>query len=368
MSGENVTGENGKHQADAAPASPPVTLSPLHLVTLASLTRAGLPLPAGLRAMAEEAPRGRAARALCRLAERLEAGDSLESATAELQGNLPRRVAGLMAAGQRAGRVAEVLEEWVRVEHARSALRHRLHSALAYPMLLVLILGGVFWFFGAVVLPPLRQTYDGFGFDLPKITKIVLESAGPGLGARLAAAGAVILGLYGVVVTGRPGWAQAIAYSLPLFGGLWKWTRLAEFARWTALTLQYGLPLPDGLRLAAAALDEPELAFACRAVAEKVESGRSLAESFAQYSQFPAALRPLVEWGQGGPRLADAFWAASGMFAARAQARTSLLATILPPLMFLLIVGMIGVAVVAIILPLGDMMGFFGTPWLLSGT
>src|SRR5947209_1260960 len=75
---------------------------------LASLTRTGLPLPSGLRSLAAELParRGRPLRAM---ADELERGETTDAAMAHAAARFPAPLQGLMIAGARSGRLADVL-------------------------------------------------------------------------------------------------------------------------------------------------------------------------------------------------------------------------------------------------------------------
>ena len=66
---------------------------------LAALTASGLPLPSGLRALGEELPGRRLGPMLNRLAEQLEAGESLDQAIKGQGGRLPPHLRGLVLAG-----------------------------------------------------------------------------------------------------------------------------------------------------------------------------------------------------------------------------------------------------------------------------
>ena len=83
------------------------------------LTRTGLPLPAGLRALADELPGRRLRLELRTMAARLEKGDSLEAVLNSSSSKLPPHFHGLLLAGLKAGRLPEVMDEYVRVEQER---------------------------------------------------------------------------------------------------------------------------------------------------------------------------------------------------------------------------------------------------------
>ena len=88
---------------------------------VAGLTKAGLPLAGGLRALAGELPRGRLARAVARLAAILQEGTPLDEALARPEVRLPAHVRGLIMAGVRSGRLPRMLEEFVELWSRRSS-------------------------------------------------------------------------------------------------------------------------------------------------------------------------------------------------------------------------------------------------------
>src|SRR3954452_21974722 len=76
---------------------------------IAGLTRAGLPLPSGVRALGEELPPGRLRAVLVRLAALLESGLPLDVALEQQGGRIPPHVRGLVSAAARSGKLGEVL-------------------------------------------------------------------------------------------------------------------------------------------------------------------------------------------------------------------------------------------------------------------
>src|SRR5947207_2611394 len=104
---------------------------------LAEVVSAGLPLEAGLAAVAEEFPWGRMGRALRRIAGRLETGESVESALSSC--GAPAYLPALVRAGRRSGRTADILENFIASSRSVSDLRQTLWMALAYPLALLML-------------------------------------------------------------------------------------------------------------------------------------------------------------------------------------------------------------------------------------
>jgi len=329
---------------------------------VADLTKAGVPLAAGLRALAEEAPRSRLARVLPGIAQRIEQGNSLEHAVECYAGQLPGHVRRMLAAGHRSGKLASVLAGLVELERTRADLRRRMWRTLAYPTLLLLMLVGLYLFLNTFVVPHFIAIYADFGARVPGMTKLALSAFAPGMSGQVAAAGLLVVLLFYLCTAGRPNWAQTVLYGIPIVGSVWQWSRLAEFSRLMELLLGHETPLPEAFRLTAGALDEMDLAGACQKAADEVEKGGALVEVMATLRPFPPALRPLVQWGQQSSTLADAFRTATELFEGRARIMADLLDTFLPPILFLLILGLFGVLVSGLILPMISLIGTLTGP------
>jgi len=306
---------------------------------LARLAEAGLPLAPGLRAMAEEMPRRRVARALGRLADQLDAGMSLEAAL-EAQGKrFPAHVRGLILAGVETGRLPQALEEYVSVETGRIELRRHVWLAVAYPCvlfaLMIVLLVGICVF----VAPQFGRIFAEFDAEVPVATQVLLWMAGPGLSAviglpLLLVAAFVVFGLARGAV-----WSRRVLYAVPLVGPMWRWAGLVNLSRLMALLLDHRVPLPRALRLTAAGLREADLSTACRGAAGRVEGGRSLSECLAEFWQFPPSLRPLVHWAEQTSNPAAAFRAGADLFSGRVQVCATLLQVVLPPIVFVLVIA-----------------------------
>ena len=109
---------------------------------IAGLTAAGLPLAPGLRATAEEMPRGRLRSALESVADALDRGASVDEALAAQGAGLPAHLRGLIAVGTRTGKVSHVLGRFVAFNNVGADLRRQLLISLAYPLLSLAIAAG----------------------------------------------------------------------------------------------------------------------------------------------------------------------------------------------------------------------------------
>lgn len=329
---------------------------------IVDLAKAGLPLAAGLWALADELPRSRVSQTMRAMAAQLDAGQSLEEAIQSRGAGLPAPMRAMIAAGDRSGRLAVVLEQFVELEQARADLRRRLWTLLAYPTVLLLLLAPLFLLFSLFIVPGFKGMFEDFGMMLPVVTQFTLSFYSPAMNGQVLTAGFLVLLLFFLSTTGRPMWAQGVLYQIPVVGTVWRWSRLAEFSRLMALLFDQQVPLPEALRLTAAGLSDSDLVAACRKAADRVEAGSTFPESLVGLRSFPAEILPLVEWGQYAPQPAEAMRAVTEMCEDRARTYADLLETFVSPLLFLLIVGFVGMTLVSLFLPMMSLIR-----WLSGG-
>ena len=323
---------------------------------VAELTKAGLPLGAGLRALADELSGWRLPRVLRKVADRLDAGDDLLAALESLGGRLPAHLRGLILAGVRSGHLAEVLEEYVDLQQSQSELRRRVAMALAYPFFLLLAMTALATFASVFIVDEFIKVFRDFGTELPAMTVLVIKGSRPIMWCFVGLVGLSVAVPLLLRLAPAAAWIWPVLYRLPMLGPLLRWSHLAQFARLMGLLLEQQVALPDALRVTAAGLRDANLARGCRRAADDTEQGLPLDECLAARRQFPASLIPMIQWGQQTPALSDAFRGAAEMFEGRVRSQSTLLQTMLLPIMFLAVLIFVGFFVAALFMPLISML------------
>ena len=270
---------------------------------VAELTKAGLPLGAGLRRWPTSCPAG-GCRECCATWPTAWTPATICCAPWNRGGEPPAQLRGLMLAGVRSGRLAEVLEEYVDLQHSQSELRRRVRMALAYPFILLLFMAVIAVFANVYVVDAFARIFMDFGTELPVMTMLAIHgiAAGDvvfrrscrsvGAGSALALAGAAI------------GWLWPMLYRLPMVGPLLRWSHLAQFARLMGLLMEQQVPLPDALRLTAAGLRDANLARGCCRAADDTENGPSAGREPGRTAAVPGQLDSHDPVGPAGAGLA----------------------------------------------------------------
>jgi len=301
---------------------------------LADATGAGLPLADALRAAAGEATERGVADELSWLSSQMEAGRPLDEVLSSRQAGYPRYVGALVQAALRTGRVGESLVELLDCQRTRREMWWSIKASLTYPLVLLVLATVIGIAISVGLLRSFVEMFADMELDLPACTQFFVWFHRTGVIwvvglSGLVVVAAILLRLLG----GAARWSRLVS-TLPLVGVLWHWSGIAELARLAGVLAEQDVPLPDALRLAAAAVRDANMREVGGKLAAGVEQGGRLSEAMSATPRIPASLVPIVRWGERAGRLPEAFRVAAEMFEGRLQMRAELVRTILPPLVF----------------------------------
>ncbi len=337
--------------------------SPLDAATAAEVTRqigtlagAGLPLGPGLRALGADLDDTRLRRLLDALADDLDAGTPLAEAIAARGDAFPPYLRGLLAAGERSGRLPQLLAEVMADHRVGDTIRRGLWLNLFYPA--ALLLGCVFLFLALAATSSggIVSVYRDFGINVPAITQVVLTliEALQGVGVWVLLGPLLVTVILFVLarVLFTPVERCRFVNAIPGYGPLNRWISAAEFCRVLALLVDSGLPLPEALPLAGDSARDPVLAEATGAAVTAIQAGRPLTEALATGRVLPEGLAPFLSWAESGRSLPESLRLAAGIFEARAQAQARFLAVLLQATTLAGVLWWLAIAVVALLWPL----------------
>lgn len=329
---------------------------------LALQLHAGVNLGDGLFLLAEEY-NGAEKELLLAMGRKLDGGVSLHEAMAQ-SGAFPPYATGLLAVGDRAGRTEEALSALADFYLRRTNLRRQLRSAVAYPAMLVALMLAVIAVLLLRVLPVFEDVYASLGAGLTGLAGGLLH-----LGAALDAALPVLLILLAILAalalalfcsgTLR---ARLAAFFRARWGdkGILKQYNNAHFAQALAMALRSGLSPEEGVRLGAALLEgSPAQARAARCAA-LLQDGTALNEALAATGLLrPKDSRLLALGARSGSadRVMDEL---ANTLCDDAERNLETILSKVEPTMVLVASVLVGVILLAVMLPLLDIMSAIG--------
>jgi len=350
--------------------------------SLATLLESGLPLlealqtigqPCATRIGSDEAARRRWGGGVVRagllghgayrtmlgdLGHQLRSGQSLGSAMNDHPGWFDPAEVAMVNAGQHAGTLPIVLRSLAeRLEHS-GELSRKLASALMYPMVITMVGLGVTVFLSVKTLPDLVGILGSMKLETPALTSKVMAIgqfiAGYWLWMLLAIP-LVIIGMLAARTLGqRLGWqGRRLTQSLKRLHPLvMRRLAVAKFCEQLSQLLRSGVPITEALRVLAPTMRSKGLAGLLRQASSRIEQGEDLAAALDDPHWFDLEFRRLLEVGQAGGELDQLLTRLADRYSRQSRRLIDRLASLLEPAVILVLAALVGVVVMAAVLPL----------------
>ncbi|WP_281916183.1 type II secretion system inner membrane protein GspF [Caldimonas thermodepolymerans] len=323
---------------------------------LAGLVTSGLPLERALTALADEAKDLRQRELVAHLRSEVNAGSSFAKALATAPREFDEIYRAVVAAGEQSGNLGLVLEKLADDLEERQALRGRLVSAALYPAIVSLVAVVIVVFLVTYVVPQVASVFSGSKQALPFLTVAMLAISGfvrqwGWLAALLIAAGFGLLALMLRNEAFRERF-DAAWLRLPLIGRLARGYNAARFAGTLAMLAGAGVPILKALQAAAETLNNRALRADALDALVQVREGAPLAAALAGKKRFPGLLAMFSRLGEQTGTLPQMLQRAANQLGQEVQRRALQMATILEPLLIVVMGVVVMLIVLAVLLPI----------------
>ncbi|MCX7250565.1 MAG: type II secretion system inner membrane protein GspF [Burkholderiales bacterium] len=323
---------------------------------LAGLVSSGLQLERALAALADEADRPEQQRLVASLRAEVNAGSSFARALAQHPREFDASYRAVVAAGEQGGQLGAVLDRLATDLEEREALRNKLISAALYPAIVTLFAIVIVVFLMSYVVPQVATVFAGSKRALPMLTVIMLGLSGlvrqwGWLLALLLAGGGAAL------VQARRNddlreRMDAAWLKLPLVGRIARGYNAARFAATLAMLAGAGVPILRALQTAAETLNNRALRADALDALVLVREGAPLAGALASKKRFPGLISMFARLGEQTGQLPAMLERAAGQLSAEVQRRALRLATLLEPLLIVVMGLVVMLIVLAVLLPI----------------
>ncbi len=335
------------------------------LSNLATLISSGVSLPKALGTVEREQTLAKQAAMIQAIRRRVEDGDSFSAALAAYPAVFNVVLVSQIKVGERAGTLHETLTQLADQQEKTTELRGYIVKKLAYPIALVVLGSIIVTFMLLYVLPVFEDTYKSAGVPLPLITRFFL-----GLGHAAAAYGwmalvAVGAGVFALKrVRARPEAAAAMdqmILKLPILG---KWLqKIAVLNLMDVLgnLLDAGYTIAEALAVASDAVTNRFVKGKLIALQVAVQRGERFSRELERHDDlFPPVVSQLAVVGEQTGKLARSTASIRVHLRRDIERTTSILVGMLEPTLTIVLAFVIGSILLAIYLPMFDLLGTVG--------
>jgi general secretion pathway protein F len=266
----------------------------------------------------------------------------------------------MVRAGEASGTLNLVLERLADFQETQQEMRSKIRTALAYPIFMFVVGGGVLFFLVTFVVPNITNIFSEMHQTLPAITVFLIVVSG-----FLKSFWWVIALLLGIGIAvgrsaisktegGRNFWDR-LKLTVPLFGVLNRKIAVARFSRTLGTLLQSSVPLLAALEIARNVVDNRLIANEIKRVANDVEEGQSLSAPLSKNEFFPPIAVEMIAVGEQSGNVEKMLFKVAEAYEKEVEANIIMITSLLEPAMILVMGGVVGFIVVSILLPIFEM-------------
>ncbi len=327
----------------------------------AQLIRSGMPVFESLSAIEEQARDERFHPVIVRLCEEIKEGSSLSSAMSNQKESFNQLYTAMVTAGETSGSLEHALDGLAELLSRSLKLKKSVVAALTYPAIV-----GAFCLVVIVALLTFAIPSMGALFGdrkLPAFTSGVLWvsnllSTGWPIYLPLLALTAALLYL---LFRGERGGLLAHRWLMrtPLIHSLLISAAIARFSRTLASLQEGGVTMIDSLQLAEKTMMNPTLEAIIAEALRKVVSGSRLSKELKEQPLIPRLLVRMLGVGEESGNLVPMLRQIAGFFEGELEKRLTRITTLLQPAILIVMGAIVGVIMLAVLLPLTDVSALF---------
>jgi type II secretory pathway component PulF len=330
------------------------------LRNLATLTQNGVSLPKALDTLAEEQALERHRDMILTLRRRLENGETFSSAMKQFGGAFDAIMVNQIKVGEHSGTLPETLDKLATHCEQANDLRAEIIRKLAYPIVLIVMGSAVITFLLMYVVPVFKETYDKAKVPLPFVTQLLIA-----VGDFAKHYGLFFMAAIAIVVVAirqlrkRPEFAYKMDRALlrgPIIGKWFRDVAVLQVMEVLGNLMEAGFNLADALGETIPAVHNRAVQQTVRDLQSAIRRGERFSRELERHGDmFPPIVSQLVIIGEQTGKLTGATTHICGHLKREIQRKTNIFVGALEPLLTILLASAVAVILLAIYLPMFDM-------------
>jgi len=325
----------------------------------ATMINSGLPLVQSLTILAEQTENKNFRKIIQQVLLDIQAGQTLADSMRKHPKVFTDLYVNMVAAGEAGGILDTILLRLATFLEKNDALVRKIKGAMTYPAVMLFVVIACTTVLLWKVVPVFAQMFEGAGLALPAPTRVVLALSNflqSYIWLVILAFVAFIFGIRQYYKTDQ-GQLQIdkLMLRLPVLGNLVRKSAVSRFTRTLGTLVSSGVSILDGLQITARTAGNRVVHDAVMKSRASIAQGATISEPLKESGVFPPMVVQMINVGEQTGGLDEMLSKIADFYDDEVDAAVSALTSILEPIMIVVMGIVIGGIVVAMYLPMFDM-------------
>jgi type IV pilus assembly protein PilC len=323
---------------------------------------AGISLPRALNILATQTRNKNFKKALLNILDEITKGKGFAESLQRHPQIFSELFVSMIKVGEESGTLEDVLKNLTLQLERENDLRSKIMGAMMYPAVIICAMIGIGILMLIMVVPKLAETFLELGVDLPPTTKFVIF-----LGSFLAKDWfllpfiiiALFIFLRQILKTkiGKK-FFDKLFLKIPVISPIIKKINSAQTIRTLSSLITAGVPIVQSLGIVSGSLGNVYFKVAITKAQEEVRKGGKLSEALKPYQNlYPLVVIQMMEVGEETGQTADILAKLADFYEEEVTVATKNIASLIEPILMLLVGGAVGFFAISMIQPMYSMLG-----------
>ena len=330
----------------------------------ATMLEAGLSMTNILLVLIEQTANKKLREALRTIYRKVQEGETLYCCMNEHPQVFPPVMVSMVEAGELGGVLDNVLERLAIQFEKEHKLNEKIKSAMAYPAIVILMAMLSLTFILTFVLPTFVKMFNDMKVELPLLTRVLMQ-----LSDFMQAYWPIILifasgaGLAFTHISKQQSFRQQVdplLLKIPVFGVLMRKIAIARFTRTLGSLLRGGVPILNAINVVKKTTANYSIINALTNVQNSIRQGSGIAVPLKESGIFPPMVIHMTAIGEESGELEKMLDKIADFYESDVDDMASRLSSMLEPLLIGFLGILIGLIVIAVLLPIFDIVSGAG--------
>ncbi len=292
--------------------------------------------------------------------EEVQKGSTLSESMKKHNNVFPMILISMVEAGEVSGNLDTIMLRMAEHFEKENKLENKVKSAMVYPAVLAVVSVAVVVFMLVFIMPTFVGMFEGSGTELPAITQLLINSSNSLQKHWYIYIAVIIAMVAGVTMYKKTKegtrFFDSLKLRLPVVKGTSTMIITSRFTRTLSTLLSSGIPLIQAMEVVARVVSNSVIEERLLSGIENIRKGFSLSRTIKDVGIFPPMVDSMIRIGEESGSLDDMLYKTADFYDEEVEASLQRLTSMIEPIMIVVMGLMIGFIVIAMYLPMFDMM------------